>query len=142
MSCVTRKPVFGVSTRSDTNLVVKPQKIVRSLEFRIGLYYPCIENKGTDLLHSYAPINNFPQRRGGGGGGGGAVEDTLGIRQQNNPNPRELDGAPRHGIGKLDTFSKSSKLNYLTNLMAHPRDFGHKVFANVWGISQQVFKIV
>ena len=43
------------------------------------------------------------------------------IRQQNNPNPRELDRAPRHGMGKFDTFSRSSKINYITYLMAHPR---------------------
>ena len=64
-----------------------------------------------------APTNIFPQREGGG--------DTLGIRQQNNPNHRELDGTPRHiWEGKLDNFSRSSKLNYITNLIAHPRDFG------------------
>ena len=45
-------------------------------------------------------------------------------------------------MGKLDTFSRSSKLNYITKLIAHPRDFGHKVFANGWGISQRFFKIV
>ena len=31
-------------------------------------------------------------------------------------------------------FSRSSKLNNITNLMAHPRNFGHKIFANGWGI--------
>ena len=40
---------------------------------------------------------NFP--KGGGGSG-----DTVGIRKQNNPNPRELDRPPRLGDGKLDTF--------------------------------------
>ena len=48
--------------------------------------------------NSDAPINIFPQRGGGGGG------DTLGIRQQNNPNPRELDGTPRHGMGNYILF--------------------------------------
>ena len=62
-------------------------------------------------------LSIFPPRGGGG--------DTLGIRQQNNPNPWELDRTPN-----------------ITNMMAHPRDFGHKVFANGWGISQQFFKIV
>ena len=46
----------------------------------------------------------FPPK--GGGGGGGCGRDTLGIRQQ-------------IWEGKLDTFSRSSKLKYLTNLMAH-----------------------
>ena len=38
---------------------------------------------------------------GGGGGGGGGVGsgDTLGFRQQNNPNPRELDRTLRHRMG-------------------------------------------
>ena len=66
----------------------------------------------------------------------------MGIRQQNNPNPRELDRTPRQGMEKLDTFSRSSKLNYITNLMAHPRDFRHKFFVNEWGISLRFFKIV
>ena len=76
--------------------------------------------------HINAPINISPRGLGGGEGGG----DTLEIRQQNNPNPRELDSTPRRVMGKLDTFSRSSKLDYITNLMAHLRDFGHKVFAN------------
>ena len=29
-------------------------------------------------------------------------------------------------------FTKSSKLKYIAYLMAHPRDFGHQVFASVW----------
>ena len=41
----------------------------------------------------------FP--RGGGGG-------TEGIRQQINPNPRELDRTSRHGVGKLEKKSGSS----------------------------------
>ena len=45
----------GFPTRSDTNLAVQPQKIARSLKFRIqevkGLYYLCSKNKGTDQLH-------------------------------------------------------------------------------------------
>ena len=65
--------------------------------------------------------------------GGG---DTLGIRQQNNPNPRGLDRTPKDMGWVIRYFSRSSKLNYITNLMAYPRDFGHKVFANGWGISQ------
>ena len=62
---------------------------------------------------------------------------------------RIILGIPENSIehqdiwkGKLDTFSRSSKLNHITNLMAHPRDFRNKVFANGWGISQQFFKIV
>ena len=82
----------------------------------------------------YAPINIFPQRGDGG--------DTGVIRQQNSPNPWELDRTPRHGGGKLDTFSESSKLDYITNLMTRPRDFGHHIFAYGLGIRPQFFKIV
>ena len=57
MSLVVRKPDFGFPTRSDTNQAVQPQKMVRSLKFRIkkveGLYYPCSENKGADQLRGY-----------------------------------------------------------------------------------------
>ena len=35
MSCVARKPVFGVPNRSDTNQVVQLEKMARSLKFRI-----------------------------------------------------------------------------------------------------------
>ena len=46
-----RKPVF------DTNRDVQPQKIVRSLEFRVyeeeRLYSQCSENKGANHLCSY-----------------------------------------------------------------------------------------
>ena len=35
MSFVVRKPVFGVSTRSDTNRAIQPQKMARGLKFRI-----------------------------------------------------------------------------------------------------------
>ena len=34
----------------------------------------------------------------------------------------------------IRNFSRSSKLNYITNLIAHPRDFGHKIFDNGWGL--------
>ena len=41
-------------TRSDTNQAVQPQKMARSLQFRIykeeGLYYICCENKSADQL--------------------------------------------------------------------------------------------
>ena len=57
MSLVMRKPVFGVSTRSDTSQAVDPENMARGLKFRIlieeGLYYPCSENKGADQLRSY-----------------------------------------------------------------------------------------
>ena len=43
---------------------------------------------------------------------------------------------------ELDTSSGSSKLNYITNLMVHPRDFGHNIFAFGWVIRPQFFKIV
>ena len=52
-----RKPASGFSTRSVTNQAVQPQKLARSLKFRIkkveGLYYPCSENKGADQLRGY-----------------------------------------------------------------------------------------
>ena len=35
MSLVVRKPVFGVSTRSDTNRAAKSQKMARGLKFCI-----------------------------------------------------------------------------------------------------------
>ena len=42
---------------SDTNRAVQPQKMARSLIFRIkvveGLYYPCSENKDADQLRGY-----------------------------------------------------------------------------------------
>ena len=54
MSLVVRKPVFGVSDRSDTNQAVQSQKMARGLKFRIkGLYYPYSGNKGADQLRSY-----------------------------------------------------------------------------------------
>ena len=79
---------------------------------------------------------------GGGGGGGGGDGDTLVIRQQNNPNPRGLERTPKDMGWVIRYFSRSSKLNYIATLMAHQRDFGHKVFVNGWEISQQFFKIV
>ena len=49
-----RKSVFGCPTRSDTNLAVQPQKMVRGFKFQIkeeeGFYYLCSENKGADQL--------------------------------------------------------------------------------------------
>ena len=57
MSHVVRKPTFWFPTWSDTNQAVQPQKMARSLKFRIlkeeGLYYLCSENKGTDQLRGY-----------------------------------------------------------------------------------------
>ena len=57
MSLVLRKPSSGFPTRSDTNRAVQPQKMARSLKFRIkvveGLYYPYSENKGANQLRSY-----------------------------------------------------------------------------------------
>ena len=55
MSCVVRKPVFGISdqVRHKPGCTVQPQKIARGLKFGIyeeeGLYYICRENKGFDL---------------------------------------------------------------------------------------------
>ena len=54
MSHVSRKPVFGVLTRSDPNLAVQPQKMASALKFQIleveGLYSLCSENKGAYQL--------------------------------------------------------------------------------------------
>ena len=56
MSCVARKPVFGVSD----NRVAQPHKIARGLKFRIleeELYYLCSKNKGANLhLCRLAPL--------------------------------------------------------------------------------------
>ena len=47
----------GFPTRSHTNQAAPPQKMARGLKFCIqegeGLYYPCSENKGADLLRGY-----------------------------------------------------------------------------------------
>ena len=51
MSHDARKPVFGVSNRSDTKWPVHSQKKDRLIEKE--LYYPCSEKKGSDQLHSY-----------------------------------------------------------------------------------------
>ena len=40
-----------------------------------------------------------------------------------NPYLWELSRIPRHGGGKLDTFSGCSKLNYITNLMARQGEY-------------------
>ena len=46
-----RKPVFGVSTRQETNQAVKPQKLARGLKFWILEVEECSKNKGADHLH-------------------------------------------------------------------------------------------
>ena len=47
----------GCTTRSHTNQAVQPQKIAKTLKFRIyieeGLYSPYSENKGADQLRGY-----------------------------------------------------------------------------------------
>ena len=59
MSLVVRKPVFGVSTRTDIDWAVQQHKMDRGLKFRIwkveGLYYLYLysENKGADKLRDY-----------------------------------------------------------------------------------------
>ena len=45
-----------------------------------------------------------------------------------NPNPRELNGTPRHRIGKLDIESGSSKLNYDCSSLITEKD--HLIGAN------------
>ena len=62
----------------------------------------------------YAPISIFPRRRGGGALG----MYSSGIRLPTNSNPGHL----------LDNSSGISKLNYITNLMAHPRAFRPHIF--------------
>ena len=44
----------------------------------------------------------------------------------------KLDRTPKNRVGKLDTFSGSSKLDFITNLMAQSRDFGYHIFAYGW----------
>ena len=55
-----RKPVFGVSTKSDTNRAVQTQKMVRGLKFTIleeeGLYNLYSENKGAYQLAVFAQL--------------------------------------------------------------------------------------
>ena len=65
------------------------------------------------------------------GGGGGEILGEF--RQQKNPNIPELDRAPRHGGEKLEVPG-GFKLNYITNLMACPKDFVHNIFAHGLGI--------
>ena len=52
-----RKPVLGVSDKSDTNQAIQPQMMARGLKFRIyeveGSYYPCSQTNGADQLRSY-----------------------------------------------------------------------------------------
>ena len=62
-------------------------------------------------------------------GKGVGWRDTRGIRLLTSPTPPQaLDRAPKPSGGKLDTSSGISKLNYITNMMAHPRDFRHQIF--------------
>ena len=48
-----RKPTFWFLTWSDTNQAVQLQKMARGVQFRMGLYYLCSENKGADQLRGY-----------------------------------------------------------------------------------------
>ena len=66
-----------------------------------------------------APISLFPQRRSGG--------DTRN-KTAKKSQPPGITLSTRHRGGKLDTSSGSSKLNYITYLIACPRDFGHLIF--------------
>ena len=60
---VTKKLSSEFPTRSDTNLAVQPQKMVRGLKFRNqevdGLYYLCGENKGADQLYCYCAADLY-----------------------------------------------------------------------------------
>ena len=62
----------------------------------------------------------------------------MGIRQQKKSRPIET----RYRGGKLDTSSGSSKLNYITNLMTRPWDFGYHLFTHGWEIGHPSFKII
>ena len=57
MGLVVENRSSGFPTSSDTNRAAQPQKMARSLKFRIkieeGVYYPCGENKGADQLRVY-----------------------------------------------------------------------------------------
>ena len=57
MSHLVGKPTMWFPNRSETNRPVQSQKRARILKFRIKveeeLYYPSIENKGTDQLRGY-----------------------------------------------------------------------------------------
>ena len=72
-----------VFTKSGYNQVPLLDRSVPFMEYIVAT-----KEEVTKLLKylnpSNAPINIFPQKGGGGG-------DTLGIRQQNNPNPRGLN---------------------------------------------------
>ena len=48
------------------------------------------------ILLGYAHINIFPLKKVSG--------HTMGIRQQKNPNPWELDRTSKNIVGKFDTF--------------------------------------
>ena len=76
----------------------------------------------------FAPINVFPQRKGYGRGKAGIHWE---LDSKKNPKTLEFDTELRYGSGKLDTIS--SKLNYITILMANPEEFGHQIFLS-WEI--------
>ena len=61
MSRNMRKPVSGVSTRSDTNRAAQSLNMARGLKFRIkieeGLYYPCSEIKGAYQLRGNREVD-------------------------------------------------------------------------------------
>ena len=83
-------------------------KLVTSLEYFLIFPFQNFEFKEFELLEHLCTYQYFPSEGGGGGEG-------RGIRQQKNPNPGIR--TPRQGGRKLDAFSGSSKLNYITNLM-------------------------
>ena len=47
------KTVYWISTRSDTNRAVQPQKVARGLKEEEGLHYLCSEYKSADQLCGY-----------------------------------------------------------------------------------------
>ena len=92
MSLVLRKPVFGVSTRSDTNRAVQLQKWARDLKFRMlvveGLYYPYSENKGADQLRGYREADLrlcFRKCKNPVFSCRGSYEDNEGVGQSGHP---------------------------------------------------------
>ena len=52
-----------------------------------------------------------------------AAEIQVDSDSEKNPNPRELDRTSRHAGGKLDTFSRISKLNYINTFDGPPDGF-------------------
>ena len=90
----------------------------------------CIYPKYCNTLTPYAPVIDFPERKGD--------RDTLGIRQPNNPNPWEFDRTLRHWGSVSDTFTEEITCEFY----AHLRDFLHKTVTHGEEIWCSMFKDV